>query len=163
MLRGEARVTGVALAFAGLSLAASPAYPADKVRATAFADVTFGTIAGATDQKVSQNVCAYSSSFTRGYSVSAVGSGTGGGFALSSGAAELPYDVLWAGSANQTSGTALTAGAATSGFVSGATHQTCNSGPSASASLTIVIQGSALSSARAGSYSGSLQLTIAPE
>ena len=152
--------------FAG-GLAASAwstdARAADKARLTGLSDVAFGLITGATDQSVSQSVCAYSASSTDAYTVTASGSGPGGSFALTGGPAPLPYDVLWSSSANQTGGTALVANAPSSRFVSNASQQTCNSGPSASASLTIVIRSATLGSARAGSYAGTLELTISPE
>jgi hypothetical protein len=47
--------------------------------------------------------------------------------------------------------------------VSTATQQTCNSGPATSASLVVILRTAALSSAAAGSYSGSLTLVIGPE
>ena len=49
------------------------------------------------------------------------------------------------------------------GLQSTASQQTCNSGPSTSASLTVVIRSATLTSAMAGSYIGTLQITIAPE
>lgn len=147
-----------------VGLAASPAHAAsDKVRLTGVSDVSFGLIAGTADQTISQSVCAYSSSNTNRYSVMAMGDGSGGSFELSSGAARLSYDVLWADVGNQTSGTALVPGAAIGGFVSLASQQTCNSGPSSSASLIVIIRSAALSAAIAGSYVGALQITIAPE
>jgi hypothetical protein len=139
------------------------AQAADKARLTQLSDVAFGLIAGTGDQAISQNLCAFSGSATEGYSVTASGNGPNGTFALTGGPAPLAYEVLWASSANQTGGTALLAGSPSSGFVSSASQQTCNSGPPTSATLTIVIRASTLSSARAGSYSGALQLTIAPE
>jgi hypothetical protein len=151
------------LALGCAAIPSAPARAADKARLTDLQDVAFGTIAGTADQSASQSVCAYSSSSAGGYSVTATGDGSGGAFTLSSGAAQLPYEVLWAGSANQTTGLTLVAGATMPGFISGASQQTCNSGPAASASLTVVIRSSALVSATAGSYSGSLQITIAPE
>src|SRR5687767_10933143 len=153
----------VACATVVAALAAVPcARAADKARITGLGDVNFGLIAGTVDRSISQSVCAYSDSSTNGYSVLATGSGSGGAFELS-GTSPLPYEVLWADSPGQTGGSALTAGSASSGFTSTASHQFCNSGPSASASLTIVIRGATLGSARAGAYSGTLQIMIAPE
>ena len=149
-------------AIAAAMLAAAPAQAADKARITGLSDVNFGLIAFTGDQSLSQSVCAYSDSSTKGYSVVATGSGSGGAFELS-GAVPLPYDVLWADSAGQTGGSALIAGTASSGFTSTASQQFCNSGPPASASLTIVIRAATLGSTGAGSYSGTLQLMIAPE
>jgi hypothetical protein len=143
--------------------AATPARAADKARITGLSDVSFGLITGTADQAISESVCAYSSSNTGGYSVTATGDGNGGAFELSSAANQLAYDVLWAGSADQAGGTALVAGSATGGFTSVAGQQFCNSGASTSASLTVVIRSATLGSAMAGTYAGALQITIAPE
>lgn len=158
-------LTAACAAGAALSgVIATPAHAAsDKARLTGLSDAAFGLIGGTSDQSVSQSICVYSSTVTGGYSVTATGSGAGGVFELSSGGAQLSYEVLWADSANQTGGTALTAAAPMSGFTSAASQQTCNSGPIASASLTVVIRSATLTSAMAGSYSGTLQITIAPE
>jgi len=139
------------------------AAPGDKARITGLADVAFGTLNTASDQSISENVCAFSNSATGGYSVTATGSGGSGAFTLASGGSQLPYEVSWAGSANQSNGTALTSGTLISGFTSAATQQSCNSGPAASASLTVIIRAASLGSAMAGPYSGTLQITIAPE
>jgi len=156
---------GVALILAavGASAPTTAARAADKARLTGLADVAFGAVNVSADQTSSQDVCAFSNSNTGGYSVIATGTGTGGTFTLSTGAAQLPYEVFWADTVNQTGGTALVAGGTTTGFTSNASQQTCNSGPSASASLTVVLRATALSSATAGDYSGTLQITIAPE
>lgn len=162
MRTGKSLILALVMGVAGV-IAAGPARAADKTRLTGLSDVSFGLITSTVDQSVSQSVCAYSSSNTNGYSVTATGSGSGGAFALSSGTAQLPYDVLWAASSGQTGGTSLVAGTTTVGFTSLASQQTCNSGPSTSASLTLVIRSATLGSALAGSYSGTLQITIAPE
>jgi hypothetical protein len=47
--------------------------------------------------------------------------------------------------------------------VSTASHQTCSTGPASSASLIILLRSAALSSARAGSYNGTLTLVVGPE
>jgi len=135
----------------------------DKVRDSGLSDVSFGLIVGTADQSISQSLCAYSSANGSGYSVTATGSGPSGAFSLTGGPAPLPYDVLWAGAANQSGGTTLIAGTAMPGFTSAASQQTCNNGPNSSASLTIIIRSTTLSSASAGTYAGTLQLTIAPE
>ena len=152
-------LAGLAALAAGAPV--SPAQAADKARITGLSDVAFGTVNVGADQTASQNVCAYSDSNTNRYSVTATGGS--GAFELTSGADALPYEVLWAGSPNQTGGTSLVAGSARGGFTSSATHQFCNNGPSTSASLTIVLRAATLGSAQAGSYSGTLLITIAPE
>jgi hypothetical protein len=75
----------------------------------------------------------------------------------------LAYDVEWSGQSGQSSGTALSPNVALTGQTSSATQQFCNSGPSASASLVVVLRGSELSRARQGNYSGTLTLLIAAE
>ena len=155
--------TGLLLAFALLLGSAAPARAADKVRITGLQTANFGQLSGFGDRSISQNVCAYSSSATNGYSVTATGSGTGGSFALTSTITELPYEVLWSDSSGQTSGTSLMSGTRTGGFFTSAAQHFCNSGPSSTASLTIVIRSTTIESARAGTYSGVLQIMIAPE
>lgn len=141
----------------------APALGADKVRVSNLSDASFGIIVGTSDRSISQNVCAYSSSATSGYSVIATGTGPGGAFELSSGSAQLQYEVLWADVANQVGGRSLVPNVAANGFISDATQHFCNSGPLVSASLTVIIRSTALESARAGSYSGLLQIMLAPE
>ena len=149
-------------ATAAMLAAAAPARAADRARITGLSDVNFGLIVGTGDQSLSQSVCAYTDSSGSRYSVVATGSGSGGAFTLS-GAAPLAYEVLWADSAGQTGGSSLIAGAVSSGHTSTATHQFCNSGPPATASLTVVIRAASLGSARAGAYTGTLQIMLAPE
>lgn len=151
------------IALMGACLDACPVQAADKARITGLTDINFGTIAGTGDQSVSQSLCAFANSNLGGYSVVALGSGGGGAFELSSASAALSYEVLWADAAGQTGGSQLVPGVASTGFVSDARHQACNTGPSASASLTIVIRGVELDAASSGSYTGTLLLTIAPE
>lgn len=148
-----------------LLLCGSPVSAAsNKVRITNLSDVAFGTLANlSADSVQSQSLCLYADTATGGYNVRASGSGSGGAFTLSSGSDILPFEVQWSSISGQSSGTQLTANVALSGQVSGATQQTCNTGPASSASLILVIRSSALSSAGAGSYNGSLTLLIGPE
>jgi hypothetical protein len=147
-----------------LLLNISPAQAADKARITGLSDVSFGAIANlGADAVRSQSLCLYSNSATSGYNVTATGGGPAGAFQLSSGGLSLPFEVLWSSSAGQSSGTKLNPNVPLTGQVSAATHQTCGSGPASSASLTLVLRSSALSSATAGTYSGTLSLLVAPE
>lgn len=136
---------------------------ADKVRVSSLKAVDFGQLSGVGDRRVSQSICAFSSSATKGYSITASGTGEGGSFALNSTAAYLPYEVLWSDNSGQSSGTSLIPGTPRGGFQSTASQHFCMSGPSSSASLIIVIRSAAIESARAGSYSGTLQIVISPE
>ena len=149
---------------AALFVSGAQASAADKVRITSLSDVAFGTIANlGVDAIQSQSVCLYSSSPTSGYNVTGTGTGPGGNFELSSGSGSLAYEVQWSGSAGQSSGAQLTPNVPLTGQVSTATQQTCNSGPATSASLIVILRSSALSSATAGNYIGSLTLLVGPE
>jgi hypothetical protein len=148
-----------------LLLQSDPAAAAsNKVRITNLTDVAFGTIGNfSSDAVQSQSVCLYADTNTNGYNITATGSGSGGAFGLSSGLNSLAYDVQWNSSAGQSSGTQLTSNVPLTGQVSSATHQTCNNGPATSASLIVILRAAALSSASAGSYSGTLTLVVGPE
>lgn len=155
-----------ALSIALFLAAAAYSFPASaqKVRITNLSDVDFGLISNLqVDTRRSQNVCVFSSSTGNRYSIIASGSGTGSSFALSNGSNSLDYEVEWNDQSGQTTGTSLTATVTTTGRVSSATQQTCNSGPATSASLIVILGSAALSQAREGNYSGSLTLLIAAE
>lgn len=137
---------------------------AQKVRISNLADVDFGLISNLqAEARRSQNICLYSSGTAGAYSVSASGSGAGASFALSNGASTLPYDVEWSDSSGLSSGSQLTPVVPLTGQTSSASHQFCNSGPTSSASMTIVFRAADLSQAREGSYSGTLTFLIAAE
>lgn len=162
-MRYGVTLIGLVLGFILAGVSSGAVHAAEKVRITGLVDVNFGQIGGAVDQAIGQSLCVYSSGPTGAYAVTANGNGSGGSFALSSGSAELAYDVLWADAANQASGTALFSGTPRGGFTSNARQHFCNSGPSSTATLTIVIRSADLGNAQAGSYSGILQITITPE
>ncbi len=135
---------------------------AQQVRISRLTDVAFGTISNfAADQSRTQNVCAHSTSATRGYSVTARGGGTAFAFTLASGAARLAYEVQWAGSIGQTSGTNLVANVAQGGFTGSGNTSTCGNGIR-TASLITILRTSAISAATAGAYTGTLTLILAP-
>lgn len=136
----------------------------NNARITGLSDVAFGTLANLSSDSVqSQNVCVFSNSSTNGYYVQATGSGSGGAFTLASGSNLLAYDVEWSPSSGQSSGNLLSPNVALTGQVSSATQPSCNSGPASSASLIILLRAAKLSSATAGTYSGTLTLLVAPE
>lgn len=117
-----------------------------------------------TAASAAQDVCVWSNTATRGYTVTASGSGAGNGFTLTNGSATVDYTVEWSAAIGATSGTALTAATASSGLVSGATHQTCAAGPAGSASLIVGISTTELSNMAAGAnYTGTLTLLITPQ
>lgn len=165
MKSGIFLILAMAVVAIGAAGAAPPAHAADNAQITGLVDVNFGTISAMVDQSNSQTVtvCSYRGRPNRlNYSVLASGSGSGGAFTLSSGANTLAYDVQWVDSPNQVGGTMLQAGSAASGFGNAATGFTCPQQPG-TASLTVTLRAADLSSAQAGTYTGSLQLTVVPE
>ena len=136
-----------------------------RVRISGLSDVSFVNVDPSSPASNAQNVCVWSNTSTRGYSITATGSGSGSAFTLSNGAnPAVPYNVEWAGSASQPSGSGLVSGAALTGLTSTATNSDCSAGPSASASLIVSIGSSTLQSMVAGvNYTGTLTLVVAPE
>jgi hypothetical protein len=150
-------------AFIALAPGLAQAAPTDKVKIDNLVDVNFGTITNlAIDHAINQSICVYSTAASGGYSVTATGGGSGGAFTLATGGGTLPFEVQWASSANQTTGTTLQSGVTLTGQTSNATQQKCNNGPPASASLIIILRATALGSAPGGTFSGTLALMIAP-
>lgn len=136
-----------------------------RVRIGGLSDVTFSSVDPSANASNAQNVCVWSNTSTRGYTITATGSGAGSAFTLSSGALPpVPYTVQWAASSGQTSGTSLTAGSTLTGQTSTATNSDCSAGPPASASLVVSMASSTLQSMTAGvTYNGTLTLVVAPE
>ena len=136
-----------------------------RVRISGLSDVTFSSVDPSVNASDAQNVCVWSNTSTRGYSITATGSGTAGAFTLASGAlTPVPYTVQWAASSGQTSGTSLTAATALTSQTSSATNSDCSAGPSSSASLVVSIGSATLQTMSAGvTYNGTLTLLVAPE
>lgn len=136
----------------------------NRVQLSGLSDVSFLNQDPATAALNAQNVCVWSNTTTKGYNVTATGSGAGSAFTLANGALTVPYSVEWAGSSGQSSGTALTSGSALTGLTSAATSATCSAGPSSSASLIVRIAAANLQGMRAATtYNGTLTLLVAPE
>jgi hypothetical protein len=136
----------------------APAY-AQGVQVSGLSDVGFGTIGNfGSDLIRSQSICAFSGLLGGRYSVTAFGSGAGGAFTLSNGAAALPYEVQWNTSAGQTTGTGLTANVPLAGqtmLLSCPVLQTTNT------SLIVILRAAQLHVATAGNYSGTLTVILA--
>jgi len=152
-----------AICACGVALCGSPAgAQSNNVRVTGLTDVAFGSL---TDGDVvrAQNLCAFSSTSTKGYRVTASGSGSSGAFTLANGGSTLAYEVQWNKLTGQTAGTSLSPNVALTGQTSAATQQQCNSGPATSASLILIVRGTSAGAAAGGNYSGTLTLLIGPE
>ena len=155
--RLAARAAAVAMLFAPAPLAAQ----SNNVRITQLSDVAFGSLANlGVDASAAQNICVFAQTSGNRYRVAATGSAPGGAFALTSGSDLLNYEVQWNAASGQSSGLQLSPSVALTGLISAATQQSCNSGPATSASLILLLRSTALQSAKAGSYAGTLTLVI---
>ena len=164
VLRDRGRKALFALSLFPLLLASPSNAVSNHVRITKLSDVAFGTLANlGVDAVQAQSVCLYADTATNGYNVTATGTGSGGAFELNATPGTMAYVVQWNSSAGQSSGTQLVPNVPLTGQVTSATQQTCNSGPATSASLIVTLQSTALSSATAGTYNGTLTLLIGPE
>jgi hypothetical protein len=135
-----------------------------RVQLSGLSDVAFTNQDPSIPASNAQNVCVWSNTSTKGYNVTATGSGAGGAFTLANAALTVPYSVEWAGTSGQSAGTALTSGAALTGLTSLATNATCASGPGSTASLIVKIPVAGLQTKQAATnYTGSLTLLVAPE
>lgn len=163
--------TGVAVAASQGSLGATStgsisigASVPNRVQLSGLNDVSFANQDPATAAVSPQNLCVWSNTSTKGYNVTASGSGTANAFTLANGALNVPYSVEWSQSSGQSSGTALTAGTALTGLKSTATNALCAAGPSSTASLIVKMSTSSLQTMQAATtYTGTLTLVVAPE
>ena len=136
----------------------------NRVQLSGLTDVSFANQDPATAAASSQNVCVWSNTSTKGYNVTATGSGTANAFTLANGALTVPYSVEWAQTSGQASGTALTTGSALTGLKSTATNALCAAGPSSTASMIVKMSTANLQSMQAATtYTGTLTLVVAPE
>jgi hypothetical protein len=137
---------------------------ANRAQITGLSDVAFTNVDPSVNATQSQSNCVWSNTATKGYSITATGSGTSGAFTLANGALSVPYTVQWSGSSGQTSGTALTAGSALAGLTSTAVNPTCSTSPSTTSSLVISIASNNLQNMAASTtYTGSLTLLVTPQ
>ena len=137
---------------------------APRVRIGGLSDVSFVQVSPEDDAISAQNVCIWSNTATRGYSVTASGSGPGNAFTLASGALATRYGVAWNGAAGRASGARLDPGAPLAGQASSALTPDCGASGGASASLIVSIGTDDLQAAQPeASYLGTLNLLIAPE
>ncbi|WP_445191564.1 hypothetical protein ACT009_13415 [Sphingomonas sp. Tas61C01] len=137
---------------------------ANRAQITGLTDVAFTNIDPSTAATAAQSNCVWSNTATKGYSITATGSGTSGAFTLANGALSVPYSVQWSASSGQSSGTALSAGSALAGLTSTAVNPTCSTSPTTSSSLIVSIAAPNLQNMQsATSYTGSLTLLVTPQ
>lgn len=141
---------------------------AGRVQISGLSDVAFVAVSPDMAATAAQNVCVWSNTATKGYSVTASGNGAGDAFELSGPANPAPYAVAWSDaagqSAGQASGTPLSAGAALSGLKSSASSPDCSSGGAASSSLIVTVDPATLQAAQPDTtYTGTLNLLVTPQ
>jgi hypothetical protein len=136
----------------------------NRARITGLTDVSFLNQDPGSAASSAQDVCVWSNTATKAYTLTATGNGASSAFTLSNGTTTVPYSVEWAATSGQSSGTALTAGTATAPLTSGAVNQTCSSAPAASATLLVKMSTADLGTMTAGSnYTGTLTLVVTPQ
>lgn len=135
-----------------------------RVQITGLTDVAFTGVDPSVTATNAQSNCVWSNTATKGYTITATGSGTAGAFTLASGAlTPVSYSVQWNQATGQSSGTALTAATASTTFNSTATTPTCATAPASSSSLIVSITSAQLlSMASLTSYTGTLTLLVSP-
>ena len=135
-----------------------------RVQLTGLSDFTFSSLDPANASSTPENVCVWSNTTTKGYTITAQGSGTSSAFTLTNGSTTLAYGVQWSGSSGATSGTPLGVNTPSS-FTSTATSPTCSSAPTTTASLIVGFTAAQLQAAvgSATAYTGTLTLTVAPQ
>ncbi|MDF2382399.1 hypothetical protein JMG10_13030 [Nostoc ellipsosporum NOK] len=137
---------------------------ANRAQITGLTDISFTAVDPATAATSAQSDCVWSNTATKGYSITATGSGTSGAFTLANGSLTVPYSVQWAASTGQTSGSALTAGTALGGLTTTAANPTCSTGAATTSSLIVSISAPNLQGMEAGvSYTGTLTLLVTPQ
>ena len=137
---------------------------ANRAQITGLTDVTFTNIDPASAASAAQNNCVWSNTATKGYSITATGSGTSGAFTLANGSLTVPYSVQWGQTSGQGTGTALSAGTALTGLTTTAANPTCSTSPSTTSSLIVTISAPSLQSmVSATAYTGSLTLLVTPQ
>ena len=128
------------------------------VNLTGADDMDLGTWSGSGDMSDDDDVCVWSS--TNGYNVTATGDGAAGAFTLSDGSNTLAYTVAW--DDIDTQDQSLTSGVALTGQSTDATSVVCAVGGD-TANVGVTITEAAVAAAPAGSYSGTLSVTVAAE
>lgn len=120
-------------------------------------DIDLGTWSGSGDMTGNDNNCVWST--TRGYNLTATGSGASDAFTITDGSNTIAYAVAW--DDVDTTDQAVTTGSALSGQATDALTTNCAGGDTANVTVTVAEADAA--AAPAGTYSGTLTLVVAPE
>jgi hypothetical protein len=128
-------------------------------------DLTFTGLNAGSSAQVTDNVCVWSNTASRSYTVRATGNGATSAFTLASGTnAPIPYSVAWANTPNATSGTALTTNVTSAAFTSTAVLPSCAAGANPTATLFVSIAAADQANMVAdAAYAGALTLLVTPQ
>jgi hypothetical protein len=107
-----------------------------------------------------RNLCLYRSAAPLQFSVTATGTGAGGAFTLSSGGNTIPYLVFFNNNTGTTGEQSLTSGIPRSFTLNNNSTQNCTAGNNGNYHVRIL--GSAIQAVPAGTYTGTLQIMMAP-
>ena len=134
----------------------------NRVQITGLSDITLTEVDPNAEAVRSQNNCVWSNTATKGYTITASGSGAGGAFTLAAPSlTAVAYDVKWSATSGATTGTTLAAGAPSANYVSTALIPGCGLG--SSSSMTVSIAAAQLQTMSSGSnYTGTLTLLVNP-
>lgn len=135
-----------------------------RVQITGLTDISLANADPSSAATSPQNTCVWSNTATKGYTITATGSGTAGAFTLASGGlAPVTYAVAWNQQSGQPSGTSLTPATASTGFVSTAVLPGCATAPTTTSTLIVSITSAQLQTmASLTNYTGTLTLLVNP-
>lgn len=136
-----------------------------RVRISGLSDINFAGADPLSEARNAQNLCVWSNTSTRRYSITATGNGASSAFTLSSGSLPtVPFAVRWSQTSGQSSGVSLTPGVPLTGLVSTAVNSDCTAGPQTTASMIVSLASPDLQGMTSGvTYNGTLTLVVAPE
>jgi hypothetical protein len=146
----------------GLSLIGLGSAASAQTVSPSLANVAFGSVSNASSDLINrQNTCSFTGVLPVNYSVTATGNGAGSAFTITNGTSNIPYEVQWAQTANAATGTNLVAGQPLNGQQTAAilSGLTCLLGIT-NATLIVVVRGTSLAQATAGSYTGNLTVIL---
>lgn len=134
------------------------------VQITNLSDLNFTPVlTGSSAAQLSENVCVWSNTLTKGYTIRATGNGVSSAFTLTSGSnPPVPYSVSWAATSGATTGTALTTNTTSGTFTSTALAPACLAGsPTATLFVSIAASDQETMIGNAA-YTGTLTLLVTP-
>jgi hypothetical protein len=127
-------------------------------------DLTLPAWNGSGDVAAYDDVCVYTNTAGGKYNVTVTGDGSGNAFTLTDGRNTMAYQVTWNTAASATGAKSLSSGRAERSLTGASTASTdCGAGASLNARLAVKVPEATLLATPAGTYTGAVTVTIAPE